>query len=119
MGLDDGQDILTLSIGGTDGWTEGTASVVASRIAAFRASYEHLTHTLSVLTESSEERTQDSARTHFFFPVQNESKKEEHIIRAWEHIVWTYPSHSKERPFANFGLVSFLYMIYYFLFRIS
>lgn len=34
MGLDDGQDILTLSIGGTNGWTEGTASVVASRIAA-------------------------------------------------------------------------------------
>ena len=26
-------DILTLSLGGADGWTEGTASVVASRIA--------------------------------------------------------------------------------------
>ncbi|KAI3609656.1 hypothetical protein WG66_001241 [Moniliophthora roreri] len=31
---DEGQDIITLSIGGVDGWTEGTASVVASRIAA-------------------------------------------------------------------------------------
>jgi hypothetical protein len=27
-------DILTLSLGGVDGWTEGTGSVVASRIAA-------------------------------------------------------------------------------------
>ncbi|KAK0505223.1 subtilisin-like protease [Armillaria luteobubalina] len=33
-GYEDGNDILTLSIGGTDGWTEGTASVVSSRIAA-------------------------------------------------------------------------------------
>lgn len=32
-GFNDGQDIITLSIGGTDGWTEGSASVVASRIA--------------------------------------------------------------------------------------
>lgn len=31
---DDGMDIITLSLGGPDGWTEGTASVVASRIAA-------------------------------------------------------------------------------------
>ncbi|KAJ8076315.1 hypothetical protein PM082_000736 [Marasmius tenuissimus] len=29
----DGQDIITLSLGGVNGWTEGTASVVASRIA--------------------------------------------------------------------------------------
>jgi len=27
-------DILTLSIGGADGWTEGTSAVVASKIAA-------------------------------------------------------------------------------------
>jgi len=33
-GVDDGMDILTLSIGGADGWTEGTSGVVASRIAA-------------------------------------------------------------------------------------
>lgn len=30
---DDNVDVLTLSLGGTDGWTEGAASVVASRIA--------------------------------------------------------------------------------------
>ncbi|KAI0319168.1 pyrolysin [Amylostereum chailletii] len=33
-GAKDGQDILTLSIGGPDGWTESSSSVVASRIAA-------------------------------------------------------------------------------------
>ncbi|THU94154.1 subtilisin-like protease [Dendrothele bispora CBS 962.96] len=34
-GVDDGQDILSLSIGdSTDGWTEGTASVVVSRISS-------------------------------------------------------------------------------------
>ncbi|KDR78150.1 hypothetical protein GALMADRAFT_224528 [Galerina marginata CBS 339.88] len=33
-GVSDGQDILTLSIGGANGWTEDTAAVVASRIAA-------------------------------------------------------------------------------------
>jgi hypothetical protein len=33
-GVKDGNDILTLSLGGPDGWTEGTASVLASRIAA-------------------------------------------------------------------------------------
>jgi hypothetical protein len=27
-------DILTMSLGGSDGWTEGTASVVSSRISA-------------------------------------------------------------------------------------
>ncbi|EJF57652.1 subtilisin-like protease [Dichomitus squalens LYAD-421 SS1] len=32
QGAKDGNNILTLSLGGTDGWTEGTASVVASRI---------------------------------------------------------------------------------------
>lgn len=32
-GYKDGMDILTLSLGGVDGWTEGTSSVVASRIA--------------------------------------------------------------------------------------
>lgn len=32
-GVSEGQDILTLSLGGADGWTEGTATVVASRIA--------------------------------------------------------------------------------------
>ncbi|KAK7053257.1 hypothetical protein VNI00_003883 [Paramarasmius palmivorus] len=32
--VDDEQDILTMSIGQPDGWTEGTTSVVASRIAA-------------------------------------------------------------------------------------
>jgi hypothetical protein len=34
MGYRDGQDILTLSLGGADGWTESSTSVVASRIAA-------------------------------------------------------------------------------------
>ncbi|KAJ7772724.1 subtilisin-like protease [Mycena maculata] len=34
MGVKAGMDILTMSIGGADGWTEGTASVVSSRIAA-------------------------------------------------------------------------------------
>ena len=33
-GVDDGQDILTLSIGGSDGWTESSGAVVADRIAA-------------------------------------------------------------------------------------
>jgi len=33
-GVNDGQDILTLSLGGACGWTEGTASVVSSRIAS-------------------------------------------------------------------------------------
>ncbi|KAJ7646960.1 subtilisin-like protease [Roridomyces roridus] len=33
-GVKDGMDILTLSLGGASGWTEETASVVASRIAA-------------------------------------------------------------------------------------
>ncbi|KAK0476786.1 pyrolysin [Armillaria novae-zelandiae] len=33
QGYRDGMDILTLSLGGVNGWTEGTASVVASRIA--------------------------------------------------------------------------------------
>jgi hypothetical protein len=33
-GQKDGQDILTMSLGGADGWTEGSASVVASRIAS-------------------------------------------------------------------------------------
>ncbi|KAK0225536.1 pyrolysin [Armillaria fumosa] len=33
QGYRDKMDILTLSLGGVDGWTEGTASVVASRIA--------------------------------------------------------------------------------------
>ncbi|KAF9050468.1 peptidase [Panaeolus papilionaceus] len=33
-GYADGMDILTLSLGGADGWTEGTPAVVASRIAA-------------------------------------------------------------------------------------
>ncbi|CAA7260648.1 unnamed protein product [Cyclocybe aegerita] len=33
-GVSEGQDILTLSLGGAEGWTEGTATVVASRIAA-------------------------------------------------------------------------------------
>jgi hypothetical protein len=31
-GASDGMDILTLSLGGADGWTEGMASVVASRL---------------------------------------------------------------------------------------
>ena len=30
----DGNDVITLSLGGTDGWTEGASSVVASRIAS-------------------------------------------------------------------------------------
>ncbi|KAK0462602.1 subtilisin-like protease [Desarmillaria tabescens] len=34
MGYNDGQDILTLSLGGASGWTESASSVVASRIAA-------------------------------------------------------------------------------------
>ncbi|KAJ7268651.1 hypothetical protein B0H12DRAFT_1229565 [Mycena haematopus] len=34
MGVKDGMDILTMSLGGADGWTEGTGSVVSSRIAA-------------------------------------------------------------------------------------
>ncbi|KAL0572699.1 hypothetical protein V5O48_009273 [Marasmius crinis-equi] len=33
LGVKDGQDILTLSLSGADGWTEATVSVVASRIA--------------------------------------------------------------------------------------
>ncbi len=33
-GVKDGNDILTLSLGDNSGWTEGMASVVASRIAA-------------------------------------------------------------------------------------
>ncbi|PPQ73671.1 hypothetical protein CVT24_007332 [Panaeolus cyanescens] len=33
-GVADGMDILTLSLGGPEGWTEGTSTVVASRIAA-------------------------------------------------------------------------------------
>ncbi|KAG5637467.1 hypothetical protein DXG03_004438, partial [Asterophora parasitica] len=33
-GVKEGQDILTLSLGGSDGWTESSSSVVASRIAA-------------------------------------------------------------------------------------
>ena len=32
-GVKDGQDILTLSLGGADGWTSSSAAVVASRIA--------------------------------------------------------------------------------------
>ncbi|KAJ6594234.1 subtilisin-like protease [Mycena capillaripes] len=34
MGVKAGMDILTMSLGGSDGWTEGTATVVSSRIAA-------------------------------------------------------------------------------------
>lgn len=34
MGVKDSQNILTLSLGGADGWTESTSSVVASRIAS-------------------------------------------------------------------------------------
>ncbi|KAK7005815.1 subtilisin-like protease [Favolaschia claudopus] len=34
MGVKDGMDVLTMSLGGADGWTEGTATVVSSRIAA-------------------------------------------------------------------------------------
>jgi len=33
-GVSEGQDILTLSLSGADGWTEGTVSVLASRIAS-------------------------------------------------------------------------------------
>ncbi|KAJ7115609.1 subtilisin-like protease [Mycena crocata] len=33
-GVKDGMDILTMSLGGSSGWTEGTGSVVSSRIAA-------------------------------------------------------------------------------------
>ncbi|KAG7086750.1 hypothetical protein E1B28_002682 [Marasmius oreades] len=33
LGVKDGQDIMTLSLGGPDGWTESSSSVVASRIA--------------------------------------------------------------------------------------
>ena len=33
-GVSDGQDILTMSLGGPDGWTEGSSSVVSSRIAS-------------------------------------------------------------------------------------
>ena len=33
QGVKDGQDILTLSLGGADGWTSGAGAVVASRIA--------------------------------------------------------------------------------------
>jgi hypothetical protein len=32
-GAKDGQDILTMSIGGVDGWTESSSSVLASRLA--------------------------------------------------------------------------------------
>ena len=31
-GVSEGQDILTMSLGGSDGWTESSASVVSSRI---------------------------------------------------------------------------------------
>jgi hypothetical protein len=34
LGAKDGQDILSLSLGGADGWTESSSAVVASRIAA-------------------------------------------------------------------------------------
>ncbi|THG94885.1 hypothetical protein EW026_g6671 [Hermanssonia centrifuga] len=33
-GVSDGQDILTMSLGGADGWTESTSSVLSSRIAS-------------------------------------------------------------------------------------
>ena len=33
-GVREGQDILTMSLGGADGWTESTSAVVSSRIAA-------------------------------------------------------------------------------------
>src|SRR4051812_32994187 len=33
-GVNDGQDILTMSLGAADGWTESSSSVVSSRIAA-------------------------------------------------------------------------------------
>ncbi|HEV7736539.1 MAG TPA: hypothetical protein VGO47_04105 [Chlamydiales bacterium] len=32
QGVKDGMDILTLSLGGADGWTESSSSVVASRL---------------------------------------------------------------------------------------
>ena len=34
LGVKDGNDILTMSLGGSDGWTESSSSVVSSRIAA-------------------------------------------------------------------------------------
>lgn len=34
LGVEDGQDIMSLSLGGADGWTESSSAVVASRIAA-------------------------------------------------------------------------------------
>ena len=34
MGFKDGQDILSLSLGGADGWTESSSAVVASRLSA-------------------------------------------------------------------------------------
>ena len=33
-GVKEGQDILTMSLGGADGWTESSSSVISSRIAA-------------------------------------------------------------------------------------
>ena len=33
-GVSEGQDILTMSLGGADGWTESSSSVISSRIAA-------------------------------------------------------------------------------------
>lgn len=33
-GVSDGMDILTMSLGGAAGWTEGTSTVVSSRISA-------------------------------------------------------------------------------------
>ncbi|KAI0645827.1 subtilisin-like protease [Trametes meyenii] len=33
-GVSDGNDVLTMSLGGTDGWTESSSAVVSSRIAA-------------------------------------------------------------------------------------
>ena len=33
-GVKEGQDILTMSLGGADGWTESTSSVLSSRISA-------------------------------------------------------------------------------------
>jgi hypothetical protein len=33
LGLKEGNDVLTLSIGGAYGWTESSSAVVASRIA--------------------------------------------------------------------------------------
>lgn len=33
-GVSEGQDILTMSLGGTDGWTESTSAVLSSRIGA-------------------------------------------------------------------------------------